>query len=327
MSTNPIIQLRHVTKRYGGFTAVNDIDLEVHPGEIFGILGPNGAGKTTTLEMIEGLREPDSGSIRLNGLDAVKQVDEVRKIIGVQLQSTALFPFLSAQELLELFGHLYDVSDPKQRTAELLAAVNLADKAGNRMEQLSGGQQQRLSIALALVNTPIVTFLDEPTTGLDPHARRNLWQTILDVRASGSTVVLTTHYMDEAEHLCDRIAIMDGGKVIACDTPEALIQSLPQDAVVKATSNQKLDWTSEQLLTLPGSTQAEIEITEAGSSLRIGTADVQATITALLSLADQDGARLNNLASTSADLEDVFLALTGRSYEETEPVPAEGGTA
>lgn len=323
MSSNPIIQLRNVTKKYGTFTAVNDIDLEVHTGEIFGILGPNGAGKTTTLEMIEGLREPDSGNIMLNGLDAVKQVDEVRKIIGVQLQSTSLFPFLSAQELMELFGHFYGVSNPKERADELLTNVNLADKASNRMEQLSGGQQQRLSIALALVNTPVVTFLDEPTTGLDPHARRNLWQTILDVRASGSTVVLTTHYMDEAEHLCDRIAIMDGGKVIACDTPEALIRSLPQDAVVKALSARPTGWTTGQLEQLPGATHAEME----DNSLRIGTSDVQATITSLLSLAERDDVRLSDLASTSADLEDVFLSLTGRSYEDQQPDTEEGGAA
>src|SRR5699024_565098 len=157
-------------------------------------------------EMIEGLRAPDSGTITVAGFDAVTQTDEVRKIIGVQLQSTSLFPYLSAQELLELFGHFYGIDRPATRTTDLLASVNLSDKAGSRMEQLSGGQQQRLGIALALVNKPIVTFLDEPTTGLDPHARRNLWQTILDVRASGSTVMLTTHYMDEAETLCDRIA-------------------------------------------------------------------------------------------------------------------------
>lgn len=323
MSSNPIIQLRNVTRRYGEFTAVNGIDLEVYPGEIFGILGPNGAGKTTTLEMIEGLREPDAGSIMLNGLDAVKQVDEVRKIIGVQLQSTSLFPFLSAQELMELFGHFYGVSNPKERADELLKSVNLADKAGNRMEQLSGGQQQRLSIALALVNTPVVTFLDEPTTGLDPHARRNLWQTILDVRASGSTVVLTTHYMDEAEHLCDRIAIMDGGQVIACDTPDALIRSLPQDAVVKAISETPTGWTPEKLEQLPGATHAEI----GENDLRIGTADVQATITSLLSLAEHEEVRLSDLSSTSANLEDVFLSLTGRSYDTDQSETEEGGAA
>ena len=327
MIDQPVIQLRDVRKRYGDFTAVNGINLDVRAGEIFGILGPNGAGKTTTLEMIEGLRAPDSGSITVAGFDAVRQNDEVRKIIGVQLQSTSLFPFLSARELLELFGHLYGIADPAGRAVELLASVNLTDKGHSRMEQLSGGQQQRLSIALALVNSPVVSFLDEPTTGLDPHARRNLWQTILDVRAGGSTVVLTTHYMDEAEQLCDRIAIMDGGNVIACDTPAALIRSLPQDAVVKATSLQPLSWTTRQLQTLPGATTADITTSDIGSSLAIGTADVQATIVALLNLADAHAVRLDNLASTSASLEDVFLALTGRTYADPEDATVAGGVA
>lgn len=321
MSANPIIQLRNVTKRYRDFVAVNGIDLDVQAGEIFGILGPNGAGKTTTLEMIEGLRTPDDGSITVNGFDAVQQVDEVRKIIGVQLQSTALFPFLSAQELLELFGHFYGIANPAARASELLASVNLTEKAGSRMEQLSGGQQQRLSIALALVNTPVVTFLDEPTTGLDPHARRSLWQNIMDVRGSGTTVVLTTHYMDEAERLCDRIAIMDGGKVIACDTPAELIRQLPQDAVVKATTEGSFPWEATHLAELPAATHAEV----AGDTLTIGTSNVQATITSLLSLADRDAVSLNNLASTSANLEDVFLSLTGRAYAESESEPVEGG--
>ncbi len=327
MIDQPVIQLRDVRKTYGGFTAVNGIDLDVRAGEIFGILGPNGAGKTTTLEMIEGLRAPDSGTITVAGFDAVRQNDEVRKIIGVQLQSTSLFPYLSAQELLELFGHFYGIDDPAKRATDLLAKVNLSDKGQGRMEQLSGGQQQRLSIALALVNAPVVSFLDEPTTGLDPHARRNLWQTILDVRAGGSTVVLTTHYMDEAEHLCDRIAIMDGGNVIACDTPAALIRSLPQDAAVKATSSQPLDWTSRQLGNLPGATSADISTSEVGSSLHIGTADVQATIVALLNLADTHAVRLDDLSSTSASLEDVFLALTGRTYDDPADAEVAGGVA
>lgn len=327
MIDQPIIQLRDVHKRYGDFTAVNGINLDVRPGEIFGILGPNGAGKTTTLEMIEGLRAPDSGTITVAGFDAVRQNDEVRKIIGVQLQSTSLFPFLSARELLELFGHLYGIADPAGRAVDLLASVNLTDKGNSRMEQLSGGQQQRLSIALALVNAPVVSFLDEPTTGLDPHARRNLWQTILDVRAAGSTVVLTTHYMDEAEQLCDRIAIMDGGNVIACDTPAMLIRSLPQDAMVKATSSQSLGWTTLQLADLPGATTADITTSDMGSSLAIGTADVQATIVGLLNLADAQGVRLDNLASSSASLEDVFLALTGRTYADPDDATVAGGVA
>lgn len=320
MPGSPVIQLTNVTKRYDDFLAVDDIDLEVRTGEIFGILGPNGAGKTTTLEMIEGLREPDTGQISVAGFDAVKQADEVRKIIGVQLQSTSLFPYLSAQELLELFGEFYNVADPRKRATELLESVNLADKAKSRMEQLSGGQQQRLSIALALVNTPVVTFLDEPTTGLDPHARRNLWQTILDVRESGTTVVLTTHYMDEAEFLCDRIAVMDGGKVIACDTPDALIAALPQDAIVKATSPEPIPWSEEQIASLPGSTHAEVGTNQ----VQIGSSDVQQSITALLALAQKDGVHLDNLSSTSANLEDVFLSLTGRSYENPENTD-EGG--
>lgn len=316
MSTTSIIQLANVTKRYGDFIAVNGIDLEVQEGEIFGILGPNGAGKTTTLEMIEGLRAPDSGTITVAGFDAVNQADEVRKIIGVQLQSTSLFPYLSASEIMELFGHFYGISDPKRRAVELLANVDLSSKAGNRVDQMSGGQQQRLSIALALVNSPVVSFLDEPTTGLDPHARRSLWQTVLDVRASGTTVVLTTHYMDEAESLCDRIAIMDGGRIIACDTPDALIRALPQDAVVRASTQVPVNWSQAELASLPGATNAVIDA--AGMSLNIASADVQATIIALLNLAERDDIRLVDLASTSATLEDVFLALTGRSYGESE---------
>lgn len=316
MSTTPIIQLASVTKRYGDFTAVNNIDLEVQEGEIFGILGPNGAGKTTTLEMIEGLRAPDSGTITVAGFDAVNKADEVRKVIGVQLQSTSLFPYLSASEIMELFGHFYGITDPKQRAIELLANVDLSSKAGNRVDQMSGGQQQRLSIALALVNSPVVSFLDEPTTGLDPHARRSLWQTVLDVRSSGTTVVLTTHYMDEAEFLCDRIAIMDGGRIIACDTPQALIRALPQDAVVKASAQVPVTWSQPDLASLPGATSATINAAKTGVS--IASADVQATIVALLNLAERDGIRLADLASTSATLEDVFLALTGRSYGESE---------
>lgn len=318
MPNTSIIQLANVTKRYGDFITVNGIDLQVQEGEIFGILGPNGAGKTTTLEMIEGLREPDSGSITVAGFDAVGQADDVRKIIGVQLQSTSLFPYLSASEIMELFGHFYGIADPKQRATELLTRVDLSSKSGNRVDQMSGGQQQRLSIALALVNSPVVSFLDEPTTGLDPHARRSLWQTVLDVRASGTTVVLTTHYMDEAEFLCDRIAIMDGGRIIACDTPDALIRSLPQDAVVKASAQTSVSWSQSDLAALPGATGAKIDSADVGSNIAIGTADVQATIVALLNLAERDDIRLVNLSSTSATLEDVFLALTGRSYGESE---------
>jgi ABC-2 type transport system ATP-binding protein len=325
-SASPIIEIAGLVKRYKDFTAVDGIDLEVRTGEIFGILGPNGAGKTTTLEMIEGLRTPDAGTIRVAGLDAVSQADEVRKIIGVQLQSTALFPYLNARELLELFGHFYEVADPATRATELLGLVNLESKESARVDELSGGQQQRLSIALALVNSPTITFLDEPTTGLDPHARRNLWETILAVRERGTTVVLTTHYMEEAETLCDRIAIMDNGKVIACDTPEGLIRALPQDAVVSATIAFTASGaiSEDDLRGIDGVTGATIIPEEERIVLKAASRDVQATIVGLLQLADARRVSLGELSSTRADLEDVFLALTGRTYKDEDDVkPAE----
>jgi ABC-2 type transport system ATP-binding protein len=322
---SPIIEISGLVKRYKGFTAVNGIDLDVRAGEIFGILGPNGAGKTTTLEMIEGLRTPDAGTIRVAGLDAVAQADQVRKIIGVQLQSTALFPYLNARELLELFGHFYEVADPAARATELLRLVDLESKGTARVDELSGGQQQRLSIALALVNQPTITFLDEPTTGLDPHARRSLWQTILDIRAAGTTVVLTTHYMDEAEQLCDRIAIMDRGEVIAFDTPEGLIRALPQDAVVSAMipANGRVGIDEDDLRGIRGVSGATVTVEEERTVLKAATSDVQATLVGMLQLAESRGIELAELSSTRPNLEDVFLSLTGRAYEDQEPEPAE----
>ena len=313
-----IIAVSDLTKSYKGTPAVNGIDLEIRRGEIFGILGPNGAGKTTTLEMIEGLRVPDSGTVTVAGFDAVRQNDEVRKIIGVQLQSTSLFPFLSAGELIELFGNLYDIDNPGGQVDRLLNLVGLEEKRDARVNEMSGGQQQRLSIALALVNQPQVTFLDEPTTGLDPRARRTMWETILGVRESGTTVVLTTHYMEEAEVLCDRIAIMDSGRVIACDTPEALMRALPQDAVVSATivRNESGTITEADLQAIPGVTHASIDPNETPPTIKAQTSDVQATLVGLLELAEQRRITLGELTSTRATLEDVFLQLTGRSYDQ-----------
>lgn len=315
-----IIEAHGLTKRYKQHLAVDAIDLDVQEGEIFGILGPNGAGKTTTLEMIEGLRTPDAGSITVDGLDAIAQSEQVRKIIGVQLQTTALFPFLNASELIGLFASLYDVPNPNDRAPELLRMVNLEEKATSRVDELSGGQQQRLSIALALVNTPRVTFLDEPTTGLDPHARRNLWETILGVRAAGTTVVLTTHYMEEAEVLCDRIAIMDGGKVIACDTPAGLIRSLALEATVSATiASGTID--EGTLAAMPGVVSAAVATNEAVPRLRLQSNNAQSTITALLGYAGANDLVLDDLSSTRATLEDVFLAKTGRTYAQEEAPP------
>jgi ABC-2 type transport system ATP-binding protein len=218
-----IIEVKKLVKKYGSFTAVNGISFEVKENEIFGILGPNGAGKTTTLEMMEGLKRPTEGSIMIDGLDAVRQTDEVKARIGVQLQASTFFESLSLVELIETFGAMYN---RKVNAMELLEEVQLTDKAKSQAKELSGGQRQRLSIAIGLVNDPRILFLDEPTTGLDPQARRNLWDLIEQIKAKGKTVVITTHYMDEAEVLCDRVAIMDGGKIISLDSPRKLIEQL-----------------------------------------------------------------------------------------------------
>jgi ABC-2 type transport system ATP-binding protein len=219
----PVLIVRDLVKKYADLVAVDGVSFSVEGREIFGILGPNGAGKTTTLECIETLRPFESGEIVLDGVDVRRNPQEVKRRIGVQLQSSSFFDKLSLAELLSLFGELYGRRvDP----VGLLEEVELQEKAGSRVNELSGGQKQRFSIAAALVNDPLVLFLDEPTTGLDPQARRHLWGVVKRIRSEGKTIVLTTHYMDEAEELCDRVAIMDHGRIIALDSPHSLIQGL-----------------------------------------------------------------------------------------------------
>jgi ABC-2 type transport system ATP-binding protein len=222
-SSEPIIRVSNLVKRYGSFEAVKGISFEVYPGEIFGLLGPNGAGKSTTLEIMETLREKTSGSIAIRGLDTERDKSQIKKMIGVQLQASGYYPSLNLTELIALFSGLYN---RKTDAMELLQRVNLTEKAKSKYKQLSGGQKQRFSIATTLINDPEIVFLDEPTTGLDPQARRNLWDLIRDIRSKGTTIILTTHYMDEAEQLCDRIAIMDEGKIIALAPPDRLIDDL-----------------------------------------------------------------------------------------------------
>ncbi len=223
MAAKTIISVNHLTKKYGDFEAVKGISFEVREGEIFGLLGPNGAGKSTTLEIIETLRDKTSGQVTVDGFDLDKYPGEIKKIIGVQLQTSGYYPGLNLIELIELFGGLYNRT---VRPMDFLDMVNLRDKAKAKFKELSGGQKQRFSIATTLINEPRIIFLDEPTTGLDPQARRNLWELVRDIRSKGTTVIITTHYMDEAEILCDRVAIIDSGKIIAMESPDRLIDNL-----------------------------------------------------------------------------------------------------
>lgn len=218
-----IISVKDLVKNYGDFQAVRSISFDVEEGEIFGLLGPNGAGKSTTLEIIETLRSKTSGKVIVGGIDLDESPGEIKKMIGVQLQTSGFYPGLNLIELIHLFSGLYN---RKVNAMELLKKVNLEEKAKNKAKELSGGQRQRFSIATTLINNPKIIFLDEPTTGLDPQARRNLWDLIKDIRNNGTTVIITTHYMDEAEQLCDRIAIMDEGKIIKLNSPDAMIDEL-----------------------------------------------------------------------------------------------------
>ena len=218
-----IIEVKNLVKNYGSFEAVKGISFEVKEGEIFGLLGPNGAGKSTTLEIIETLRTKTSGEIVVDGLSIDTNANDIKKIIGVQLQTSGYYPGLNLTELIQLFAGLYNRT---VNAMELLRTVNLEEKAKAKFKELSGGQKQRFSVATTLINEPKIVFLDEPTTGLDPQARRNLWELVRSIQKRGATVIITTHYMDEAEYLCDRVAIIDSGKIVALDTPGNLIDNL-----------------------------------------------------------------------------------------------------
>ena len=301
------IELVDVRKSFGEVDAVRGVSLQVERGEVFGIVGPNGAGKTTTLVMIEGLRKPDAGEIRILGEPVWPHPEHVQRRIGVQLQTTALFDFLSARELLELFGRFYGRL-PAGRVDAVLATVGLEAKSRARVTALSGGQQQRIAIALALVHEPEIVFLDEPTTGLDPQARRNLWDVVRAVHAEGRTVVLTTHYMEEAEQLCDRVAIMDEGTIVALDTPRELVHALGRGG--RIVFEGELD--RGALAALPGVSEVQAQ----DGSWELSTQSVKATLPALLALAEREGSDIGWLTVKRGSLEDVFLELTGREYRE-----------
>ncbi|WP_144475688.1 ABC transporter ATP-binding protein [Cytobacillus oceanisediminis] len=308
MHNDVIVDVKGIKKRYGSFTAVKGVSFQVKRGEIFGLLGPNGAGKTTTIEMLVGLRKPDEGTAILSGFDVIKEANKVKEVIGVQLQSTSLFELLKVEEILHLYGSFYpthvDING-------LIEDMLLTEKRNDRIKGLSGGQKQRLAIALALIHDPDIVFLDEPTTGLDPQARRTLWDIVLRLKERGKTIILSTHYMDEAHVLCDRIGIMDQGELIALDTPMNLVKKLQSTSSVEfhLSNPPEQDW----FLKMAGVEEVSIK----DNFVQLYTDDVQVTLTSLIHASAEHQFKIEDLQTRSATLEDVFIHMTGRSIRES----------
>jgi ABC-2 type transport system ATP-binding protein len=297
------VEIKELVKQYGDVRAVDGLSLNVEAGEVFGLLGPNGAGKTTTVECVLGLREADSGKLTVLGMEHGTGSRQIRARIGAQLQTTGLYSRLTVREQIALFGSLFPHPRPVQTMIDL---VGLQEKARTLTKDLSGGQRQRLAVALALVNDPDMVFLDEPTTGLDPQARRGMWEIIGSLRRAGKTVLMTTHYMEEAEQLCDRVAVMDHGQIIALDTPEALINVHFCESAIEFVAQGELP--REALFALPGVTQALFE----NGRPTLYTEDVPRTMAGLFELVASDALAFKDMIVRQATLEDVFLKLTGR---------------
>jgi ABC-2 type transport system ATP-binding protein len=301
-----VIEVQDLRKVYGSVVAVDGVSFAVNEGEIFGMVGPNGAGKTTTIECIEGLRQPDNGSARLLGMDPHAQRQTIAQRVGIQLQESALPPRLRTDEALALFGSFY-----KRRAdaRELLDLLGLAEKRSSAFSKLSGGQKQRLFIALALINRPEVVFFDELTTGLDPQARRSMWDLVQQVRDRGCTVVLTTHYMEEAERLCDRVLIIDHGRIVALDTPEALIRSLGVE--------KRLIFTLPPGQAVPPLTSLpQVRRVEQSGERVVVSGRGERFVSSVVYALEDAGVPFLDLRTEQPNLEDVFLALTGREMRE-----------
>jgi ABC-2 type transport system ATP-binding protein len=306
-STDTAVRCHGLVKRYADVVAVNGLDLDVARGECFGLLGPNGAGKTTTIEILEGLAEPDAGEVEILGTTWGRDAASLRERLGISLQETQLTEKLTVGETVRLFRSFYRQGrDPET----VLAQLALDEKRDARVGKLSGGQKQRLAVACALVGDPEVLFLDEPTTGLDPQSRLQLWQIVMDFRAAGGTVLLTTHYMDEAERLCDRVAIVDHGQVIAQGTPPDLISSLHAANVIEFASEPEID--EATLRALPGVTEPH----RRGPNWSLPVSSLAETVPVLLDRIESSGAKLVNLSTHRATLEDLFVSLTGRALRE-----------
>jgi ABC-2 type transport system ATP-binding protein len=303
------IVVQELRKYYGETKAVDGISFTVRQGEVFGMLGPNGAGKTTTVEILEGLRVADSGQVTVLGMDVRKNTAKIKAQIGVQLQTTVLFPLLSVREVIDLFRSLYP--GPVNDTDYVIDMVDLREKQKTRSKDLSGGQQQRLSMALALVNKPEITFLDEPTTGLDPQARRKMWDVIQQIKGEGTTVMMTTHYMEEAQRLCDRVAVIDRGHIIALDTPDDLINAHFKESAIEF----ELNGGTIDLQLLKGLTGVN-GVRQNGKGVTLYSEAVPKTLAELTDLGESHNLALDDLHVRRATLEDVFLKLTGRRIRE-----------
>ena len=309
-----VIEVKNLVKKFkqpdrkSDLVAVNDISFSVEQGEVFGLLGPNGAGKTTTLEIIEGLQKPTSGETAIKGISTQKELEKVKNLIGIQLQSSAYYEYLRLGEILELFGSFYQKALPAD---QLLDIVNLREKKKALIKQLSGGQQQRFSICAALVNDPGIVFLDEPTTGLDPQARRLMWEFIKKINQEGKTVVLTTHYMEEAQYLCDRIGIMDEGEIIALDTPKNLIHQLRSSSRIHFRATERFDL--EVLKKVEGILEVK---SNSENYYHLKVSKGNEALPKLYKWAEENKVFMIDLEVISADLEDVFLALTGKKLRE-----------
>ncbi|PIP12053.1 MAG: ABC transporter [bacterium (Candidatus Stahlbacteria) CG08_land_8_20_14_0_20_40_26] len=304
---NTVILVSDVTKRYEDIVAVNKLTFGVKKGEIFGLLGPNGAGKTTTVEMIEGLRVPDSGSIEINSVTVSDKRRELKEIIGVGLQETSMYDKIRVEEILSLFKSYYRKSSSID---EIIEIISLRDKRKSFVEDLSGGQRKRLTLGLAMVNDPEILILDEPTTGLDPQARRNLWSIIQTLKAHGKTILLTTHYMEEAERLCDRVLIIDKGRKIVIDTPEGLIAQLEIDKCLELYMDTTVD--KDVFEKLPGVNEVVMD----RDKLILYTNKSDETVRRLIELSKGGLLKFRDLHIKKATLEDVFIKLTGSRIRE-----------
>ncbi len=308
MTEQAAIRVRELRKTYADTKAVDGISFEVEAGEVFGLLGPNGAGKTTTVEILEGLRPADSGEAVVLGIDASRHPDDLKPRIGVALQTASLYPKLTVEEVLNLFRSFY--GSRGRSVPELIERFDLGEKRRSQTRELSGGQRQRLAVALALVNDPELVFLDEPTTGLDPAARRALWELVLDLKRQGRTILLTTHYLEEAEILCDRLAIMDHGRILEAGTTTELVNRHFKERSVRFDAIDTLG--DERLRAIEGVASMAHEDRE----VVLYTRDVPATIGGVLAAADSVGVEPENLTIRRPTLEDVFLALTGRALRD-----------